>query len=504
MDPLGIVPDTVDVHTIKRWNQMSNQETRETGMFGNQEKAHEISPFPCNDAINSKIALWTGDLSCLNAQAIVNSTNEALNDKNLTSERIIERAGPQLKEDLQANIKICRTGEAKITKGYNLSARYIIHTVGPKYNVKYQTAAESALFSCYFKVLQLAREHQLSTIGVCAINSVRRGYPPHEGAHIALRTVRRFLEHYEDSIDVIVFTVEGVDIGIYELLMPLYYPRNKQEEEYGLYYLPQDVGGKNGEPYIPERQIRIVDKPIAGAAELGESVDLAAQFDASVIVGHSAFAKMHGDLDKRRGSQHRRSLTVDSLTTEVQRKNKYERLLRKARLEDLRSIANLRCLYQSGEDKFGRPVIVFIGQRFKAFQLDLEKAVLYLIHTLDSIVQKDYVVVYFHTLTGGDHHPSLAFIREVYRCLDYKYKKNLRAFYIVHPTFWSRLLTWWFTTFTASSIKNKVQSLGGIEYLYYLISPEQLDIPQFIMDYDYKINGAHYCHATVTDSVDGL
>lgn len=51
----------------------------------------------------------------------------------------------------------CRTGEAKLTKGYNLPARYVIHTVGPKYNVKYQTAAESALFSCYFKVLQLVK-----------------------------------------------------------------------------------------------------------------------------------------------------------------------------------------------------------------------------------------------------------------------------------------------------------------------------------------------------------
>ena len=51
----------------------------------------------------------------------------------------------------------CRTGEAKISQGYNLPARHVIHTVGPRYNVKYRTAAESALYNCYRSVMQLAR-----------------------------------------------------------------------------------------------------------------------------------------------------------------------------------------------------------------------------------------------------------------------------------------------------------------------------------------------------------
>lgn len=74
-------------------------------------------------------------------------------------------------------------------------------------------------------------------------------------------TVRRFLEKYGEAIDLIVFVVEDVDVGIYELLMPLYYPRSKKEEEYALYYLPKDIGGENGEAYIPERQMRIVERP---------------------------------------------------------------------------------------------------------------------------------------------------------------------------------------------------------------------------------------------------
>ncbi|KFM82409.1 Protein GDAP2-like protein, partial [Stegodyphus mimosarum] len=492
MDPLGVSPEIVDASTLKRWNEINPRDLPDASNFGNQEKVHSSSPFPFDSKINSKVALWAGDICSLRIQVIVHSTNEALTDRSPLNDRLLKRAGPQLKEDL-LNLKSCKTGEAKLTKGYNLPARYVIHTVGPKFNVKYQTAAESALFSCYFKVLQLVKEHNLGSVGLCVINSLRRNYPPHDGAHIALRTVRRFLEKYGDAIDLVVFVVEDVDVGIYELLMPLYYPRSKEEQEYALYYLPQGIGGENGEACIPERQMRIVERPFKVTTDIEESIDLAAELQSSVCIGKTAFAKMHPDLDRHRTIAHKHSFSQDVLTSEVQRKTKYERLLRKARNEDLRSIANLSCLYQSGEDRYGRPVIVFIGQRFKASQLDLNKAVMYFILTLDSIVQKDYIVVYFHTLTTSENNPSLTFLKDVYSILEYKYKKNLRTFYIVHPTFWSRLMCWWFTTFTASSLKNKVQLLGGVEYLYYLIPPDQLEIPQFILDYDYKVNGVRYC-----------
>ncbi|KAG8192420.1 hypothetical protein JTE90_017954 [Oedothorax gibbosus] len=493
MDPLGVASEIVDVSTIKPWSEIRPRDLPDSSNFGNQEKIHQTSPFPFDQEINKKIALWAGDICSLRIQVIVHSTNEALSDRSPLNDRLLRIAGPQLKEDLHLNVKTCRTGEARMTKGYNLPARYVIHTVGPKFNVKYQTAAESALFSCYFKVLQLVKEHNLGTVGLCVINSLRRNYPPHEGAHIALRTVRRFLEKYGGAVDLVVFAVEDVDVGIYELLMPLYYPRSKEEEEYALYYLPKDIGGENGEAYIPERQMRIVERPFQALEHVEESVDLAAELQSSVCIGKTSFAKMQGDVDRQRTVIHKNSFSSGSLSSEVQRKTKYERLLRKARNEDLRSISNLGCLYHSGEDRYGRPVVVFIGQRFKANQVDLNKAVMYLILTLDSIVQKDYVVVYFHTQTTHENNPSLQILKDVYSILEYKYKKNLRAFYMVHPTFWSRVMCWWFTTFTASSIKNKIQLLGGIEYLYYLIPPDQLDIPPFILDYDFKVNGVRYC-----------
>ncbi|KAF8790235.1 Protein GDAP2 like protein [Argiope bruennichi] len=365
MDPLGVASEIVDASSIKRWSEINPRDLPDASNFGNQEKVHETSPFPFDQTINSKIALWAGDICSLRIQVIVHSTNEALTDRSPLNDRLLNRAGPLLKEDLVLNVKACRTGEAKMTKGYNLPARYVIHTVGPKFNIKYQTAAESALFSCYFKVLQLVKEHNLGEVGLCVINSLRRNYPPHDGAHIALRTVRRFLEKYGAAFDLIVFAVEDVDV---------------------------DIGGENGEAYIPERQMRIVERPFQAVEEVEESVDLAAQLQSSIAIGKTPFAKMHGDLDRHRSISNKHSYSTDVLSSEVQRKTKYERLLRKARNEDLRSIANLGCLYRSGEDRYGRPVIVFIGQRFKVNQIDLNKAVMYMILTLDSIVQKDYII----------------------------------------------------------------------------------------------------------------
>lgn len=61
-----------------------------------------------------------------------------------------------------------------------------------------------------------------------------------------------------------------------------------------------------------------------------------------------------------------------------------------------------------------------------------------------------------------------------------RYKKNLKAFYIVHPTFWTKMMTWWFTTFMAPAIKHKVHSLPGVEHLYSVICKDQLEIPAYI------------------------
>lgn len=232
-------------------------------------------------------------------------------------------------------------------------------------------------------------------------------------------------------------------------------------------------GSCSGDVYVETRQ--------------GESVSV------SEHIGEHAFSQMQGDLDQQRLLGERPAADIE-LVRQIQSKERYERLLRRARTEDLSEVSGIGCLYQSGVDRFGRPVIVFVGKWFRFKEIDLDKALLYLIYLLDPLVKSDYVIAYFHTLTSTANYPSFQWLKEVYNILPYKYKKNLKACYVVHPTFWTKMMTWWFTTFMAPAIKHKVHSLPGVEYLYEIISRDDLEIPAFITEHDMTINGLHYFH----------
>ncbi|ERL87281.1 hypothetical protein D910_04677 [Dendroctonus ponderosae] len=187
-EPLGKLPEPVVlVETLNRWGDAPSAQHASVIIPSGEVRGLHASPFPCDDCINQKLILWDGDISSLEVDAIVNSTNESMNDINPASASIFRRAGPRLREEIKADVKECGTGEAKVTQGHYLPARYIIHTVGPKYNMKYQTASENTLHMCYRNTLQKAKEMGLHSIAIPVINSLKRNYPPDQGAHVALR-----------------------------------------------------------------------------------------------------------------------------------------------------------------------------------------------------------------------------------------------------------------------------------------------------------------------------
>ncbi|KAJ8942516.1 hypothetical protein NQ318_007245 [Aromia moschata] len=124
--------------------------------------------------------------------------------------------------------------------------------------------------------------------------------PSLPAVNLKLGTVRRFLEHHGSSLDTVIFVVDKVDLGIYEVLLPLYFPRSKLEEEAAKYQLPSETGGPDGEPIMPDRQIRIIDNPQHTLHPDEESIDLSSQLETSVTVGEHAFSQMQGDLDQQR------------------------------------------------------------------------------------------------------------------------------------------------------------------------------------------------------------
>ncbi|XP_068631181.1 protein GDAP2 homolog [Battus philenor] len=453
-----------------------------------------VPAFLYDDRINHRLAFWQGDITTLEVDAVTNTTDETLSECNAVSERIMQAAGPDLKEEIITRGLECRTGEVVVTPGYQMRCRHIIHTVCPKYVAKYHTAAENSLHNCYKNVLHKAGELGVRSLALCVVSTPRRNFPPDLAAHVALRTVRRFLEQ-QAAPQLVVMCGCGVELSALRALAALYFPRGQREAQCAAARL-QDPGGPRGEPHHPERRIRIIHNPHSNSDSAED--DAACDSDAAVEAA-AAFARACAPDTQRLLAPHSpHSPRAPHTRRPLHDQDEYERLLRRARSEDLSEISGIGCLYQSGVDRLGRPVVVFIGKWFPIGDVDLDKAMLYLIKLLDPIVRGDYVIAYFHTLASSNNHPPFSWLKEVYTVLPYKYKKNLKAFYIVHPTFWTKMMTWWFTTFMAPAIKAKVHSLPGVEFLYSVMARDQLEVPAFVTEYDMTINGLHYFQPDTT------
>jgi len=162
--------------------------------------------------IVSRMQVIQGDITRLEVDAIVNAANESLLGGGGVDGAIHRAAGPELLDECKT-LGGCPTGNAKITGGYNLSAKHVIHTVGPVY--RDGTKGEAALLqSCYRESLRLAAEHQLKSIAFPSISTGVYGYPKEEAAEVAVATVSgRLAEHdFPESITFCCFSEEDAEI----------------------------------------------------------------------------------------------------------------------------------------------------------------------------------------------------------------------------------------------------------------------------------------------------
>jgi O-acetyl-ADP-ribose deacetylase (regulator of RNase III) len=156
-----------------------------------------------------QIEIIQGDITKLDVDAIVNAANTTLLGGGGVDRAIHHAAGPELLAECRT-IGGCRPGEAKLTRGYHLPARFVIHTVGPVWRGGEHHEPE-ILANCYRNSLQLAVENEIKTIAFPAISCGAYGYPIPDAAQIAVSTARDFLAT-DDNIDKVTFVLWGEDI----------------------------------------------------------------------------------------------------------------------------------------------------------------------------------------------------------------------------------------------------------------------------------------------------
>jgi O-acetyl-ADP-ribose deacetylase len=146
-------------------------------------------------SILDKITVIQGDIVKLEVDAVVNAANPTLLGGEGVDGAIHRAAGPGLLEECKS-LKGCATGEAKITKGYFLPAKWVIHTVGPVWQ-RGQKKEDDLLASCYKKSLEIAREYAIKTIAFPAISTGAYNFPPERAAKIAVSEITKFLQENE-------------------------------------------------------------------------------------------------------------------------------------------------------------------------------------------------------------------------------------------------------------------------------------------------------------------
>eukprot|EP01114_Cavostelium_apophysatum_P008033 TRINITY_DN2028_c0_g1_i2.p1 TRINITY_DN2028_c0_g1~~TRINITY_DN2028_c0_g1_i2.p1 ORF type:complete len:666 (+),score=193.61 TRINITY_DN2028_c0_g1_i2:40-1998(+) len=209
----------------KRYKAKSVTELKDIESWSSYSKRltpkNQASPnFDVSEEINQKVSLWSGDITALELDAIVNAANESLLGGGGVDGAIHRAAGPKLLQECKT-LHGCPTGETKTTRGYNLPAKYILHTVGPL------DENPEKLESCYSTCLQQLLTHKIKSVAFCGVSTGIFGFPLEPASRIALKTVRQWLESEEnrDAVDRIVFVnYLTKEKDCYERLMFEYFP----------------------------------------------------------------------------------------------------------------------------------------------------------------------------------------------------------------------------------------------------------------------------------------
>ncbi|POS82345.1 hypothetical protein EPUL_006796, partial [Erysiphe pulchra] len=177
-------------------------------------------------SLRSKISFYYGDITDLRVDAIVNAAKHSLLGGGGVDGAIHRKSGPNLKYECR-KFNGCKTGDAKITNGYNLPARFVIHTVGPQI---LRNEHPNLLRNCYKNSFKLMLENEIKSIAFPCIATGLYKFPNDKAAIIALEETKLFLKEHANQVEEIIFCLfKNADREIYENLLNEYFPLNNIE-----------------------------------------------------------------------------------------------------------------------------------------------------------------------------------------------------------------------------------------------------------------------------------
>ncbi|KAM6298366.1 ADP-ribose glycohydrolase MACROD2 [Aegotheles albertisi] len=223
-------------------------------------------------SLSEKVSLYRGDITLLEVDAIVNAANSSLLGGGGVDGCIHRAAGPCLVAECR-NLSGCETGQAKITCGYELPAKYVIHTVGPIARGHLTDTHKENLASCYKSSLKLAKENNIRSIAFPCISTGIYGFPNEPAAVIALNTTKEWLSKNQSEVDRIIFCVFlEVDYKIFKKKMGEFFPLDDANEE-GT-ELSEETGlEQKGQPPSPTKSKAEQPEDLQDNAEGGDSTE---------------------------------------------------------------------------------------------------------------------------------------------------------------------------------------------------------------------------------------
>lgn len=229
------MPRAIADEVLKVQDDFLQQEAKEKGIVTLAQLPTLTEAYGSVHPFAQHLSIWQGDITRLSVDAIVNAANAQMLGCFVPCHRCIDNAihsaaGMQLRAECDDVMKEKRmqygesyeepTGQAAITEGYNLPARFVIHTVGPIVGDRLNDSLRQDLRNCYQSVLSCAVEHRIRSVALCCISTGEFHFPNDEAAKIAVETVLDFLKEHGNMFDRIIFNVfKDLDKQYYERVL---------------------------------------------------------------------------------------------------------------------------------------------------------------------------------------------------------------------------------------------------------------------------------------------